>query len=82
MLSTRAAKLLPSRLNVVTKAAIVAGSRQAALTAVRSRATVRSIQSVAQTDRVRSLHYAITTRRVDMYVGHDHAPALLSRYET
>ena len=58
MLATRAA-LLPSRLTVATKAAIVAGRRQAALTAVRSRDSVRSIQSVVQTDRVRSLYYAI-----------------------
>ena len=58
MLSTRGA-LLPSRLTVATKAAIVAGRRQAALTAVRSRDSVRSIQSVVQTDRVRSLYYAI-----------------------
>lgn len=58
MLSTRAV-LLPSRLTVATKAAVVAGRRQAALTAVRSRDSVRSIQSVVQTDRVRSFHCAI-----------------------
>ncbi|KAF8546377.1 bifunctional acetylglutamate kinase/N-acetyl-gamma-glutamyl-phosphate reductase [Imleria badia] len=64
MLSTRAA-LLPSRLTVATKAAVVAGHRQAALTAVRSRDSVRSIQSVVQTDRdtITRLLYSLGTKR-------------------
>lgn len=80
MLSTRAA-LLPYRLAVATKAAVVAGRRQAALTTVRGRDSVRSIQSVAQTDRVRSLQLR-NHRHVDIYVGYNHPPPLLSRYET
>jgi N-acetyl-gamma-glutamyl-phosphate reductase/acetylglutamate kinase len=56
MLSTRAATL-PSRVTVARKAVVVAAQRQPALTAVRRRdnLSVRSIQSVAQTDRVSSL---------------------------
>ncbi|KAG9311272.1 hypothetical protein JVU11DRAFT_8358 [Chiua virens] len=61
MLSARAA-LLPSRLNAATKAVVVAGRRQAALTAVRG---ARSIQSVAQTDRdtITRLLYSLGTKR-------------------
>jgi N-acetyl-gamma-glutamyl-phosphate reductase/acetylglutamate kinase len=64
MLSTRAASL-PSRLIVATRAAVVAGRRQAALTTLRGRGSVRSIQSAVQTDRdtINRLLYSLGTKR-------------------
>ncbi|KAF9220344.1 acetylglutamate kinase ARG6 [Gyrodon lividus] len=66
MLSTRAATL-PSRVAVARKAVVVASQRQTALTAVRRRGniSVRSIQSVAQTDRdtITRLLYSLGTKR-------------------
>ncbi|KAH0826060.1 hypothetical protein J3R83DRAFT_7347 [Lanmaoa asiatica] len=64
MLSARAGSM-SSRLTVATKAAVVAGRRQAGLTAVCSRDSVRSIQSVAQTDRdtITRLLYSLGTKR-------------------
>ncbi|KAF8443657.1 acetylglutamate kinase ARG6 [Boletus edulis BED1] len=61
MLSTRAA----SRLTVATKAVVLAGRRQAALTALRTRVSVRSIQSAVQTDRdtITRLLYSLGTKR-------------------
>ncbi|KAF8841421.1 bifunctional acetylglutamate kinase/N-acetyl-gamma-glutamyl-phosphate reductase [Paxillus ammoniavirescens] len=66
MLSTRAATL-PSRVTVARKAVVVAAQRQPALTAVcrRDNLSVRSIQSVAQTDRdtITRLLYSLGTKR-------------------
>ncbi|KAF9235444.1 hypothetical protein BU15DRAFT_89562 [Melanogaster broomeanus] len=65
MLSTRAATL-PSRVAVARKV-VVAGQRQAGLAAVRRRdnLSVRSLQSVAQTDRdtITRLLYSLGTKR-------------------
>ncbi|KIJ63987.1 hypothetical protein HYDPIDRAFT_91128 [Hydnomerulius pinastri MD-312] len=66
MLSTRAATL-SSRVAATRKAVVVAGQRQAAISAVRRRdnISVRSIQSVAQTDRdtITRLLYSLGSKR-------------------